>query len=207
MPDAALLAKSFVLGLAIAAPLGPIGALCINRTLERGFWAGMAGGLGTALADAVYATLAALGFATFAAVLAQFDTPLRLVGGLFMIWLGWVSLRPRVPSAAVRVGARGLLGTLAATFMLTLTSPLTIVSFTAIFAGLGLANDASSGGAVAVVVGIFLGSLSWWVLLSGGIALAQSRLPARFAFWVARISGTILIGFGLLAMASLAFRG
>lgn len=84
-----LILKSIVLGLAVAAPLGPIGALCINRTLERGFWAGVAGGFGTALADAVYASLAALGFSAFAATLATIDTPLKIIGGLFMVWLGW----------------------------------------------------------------------------------------------------------------------
>lgn len=203
MIDTALLLKSILLGLAIAAPLGPIGALCINRTLERGFWAGMAGGLGTALADALYATLAALGFATFSGVLASMDGPLRLGGGLFMIWLGWRSLTPRAPARAAAVGTRDLIGTLLATFMLTITSPLTIVSFTAIFAGLGLASDASNGGAAVVVIGIFIGSLSWWGVLSGAVALAHRRLPASFATWVARISGVILIAFGIVALGSL----
>ncbi len=205
--DPALFIKSFILGLAIAAPLGPIGALCINRTLERGFWAGMVGGLGTALADALYATLAALGFAAFAALLSHVDGPMRLVGGMFMIWLGWRSMRPKPAPKAARIGAGDLLGTLLATFMLTLTSPLTIVSFTAIFAGLGLANDARDGGAVMVVAGIFLGSLCWWALLSGGVALAHKRLPAGFAGWVARLSGLVLIGFGVLAISSLAWMG
>ena len=205
MMDTALFIKSLLLGFAIAAPLGPIGALCISRTLDRGFWAGMVGGLGTALADALYATLAALGFATFAALLTQIDSPMRLLGGAFMIWLGWRSISSRPSPGAARIGASDLLGTMLATFMLTLTSPLTIVSFTAIFAGLGLANDARNGGAVMVVAGIFLGSLTWWALLSGGVALAHKRLPASFAIWVARISGAVLIGFGALAIGSLAW--
>jgi putative LysE/RhtB family amino acid efflux pump len=78
-------AKGFALGLAVAAPLGPVGALCINRTLQRGFWLGLAGGLGTALADATYGALAALGFAVFSAFLVEIDGPTRLFGGLAMI--------------------------------------------------------------------------------------------------------------------------
>lgn len=197
-----LFLKSMVLGLAIAAPLGPIGALCINRTLERGFVAGAAGGLGTALADAVYATLAAVGFAAFSAGLAQIDMPLRLVGGAFMLWLGWKSFAPKPASAAARVSARDLLGTTAATFLLTITNPMTILSFAALFAGLGLASASGLSGAWPVVVGVFAGSMLWWCLLSGGVALVHHRLPAGFAIWVSRVSGGILIGFGLWAVAS-----
>ena len=94
------LAKGIVLGLAIAAPVGPIGMLCINRTLERGFWAGVAGGLGTALADGLYAFMAAMGFSVFALFLDKVSTPLALVGGLFLLWLGWQAFKPKPPRAA-----------------------------------------------------------------------------------------------------------
>lgn len=200
--DPMLFAKSLVLGLAVAAPLGPIGALCINRTLELGFRAGVAGGLGTALADAGYASLAALGFAAFSTVLAEIDLPLRIVGGLFLLWLGWKGLSPKPPAAAARVGARDLLGTVAATFFLTVTNPMTILSFAAIFAGLGLADAPGAAGATAVISGVFSGSMLWWILLSGGVALARHRLPARFARAVSLGSAAILILFGLSALGS-----
>jgi putative LysE/RhtB family amino acid efflux pump len=200
--DPMLFVKSLFLGLAVAAPLGPIGALCINRTLERGFSAGVAGGLGTALADGAYATLAAIGFAAFSSVLASIDTPLRLVGGLFMLWLGWKSLTPKLPKAAAKVSARDLLGTTAATFVLTITNPMTILSFAALFAGLGLASTTSSADAALVVAGVFLGSMLWWTVLSGGVALARHRLPDAFAMWVSRLSGILLIGFGVWALVS-----
>lgn len=200
--DAALFLKSVLLGLAVAAPLGPIGALCINRTLERGFVAGAAGGLGTALADGVYATLAAMGFAAFSGVLAQIDTPLRLIGGAFMLWLGWKSLTPKPPRAAASVSARDLLGTTAATFLLTITNPMTILSFAALFAGLGLASAAGLAGAWPVVAGVFAGSMLWWCALSGGVALVHHRLPEGFTIWVSRLSGAVLIGFGLWAVIS-----
>lgn len=200
--DPALFLKSVLLGLAIAAPLGPIGALCINRTLERGFVAGAAGGLGTALADGVYATLAAMGFAAFSGVLAQIDTPLRLIGGAFMLWLGWKSLTPKPPRAAAKISARDLLGTTAATFLLTITNPMTILSFAALFAGLGLASTSGFTGAWPVVAGVFAGSMLWWSLLSGGVALMHHRLPEGFTIWVSRLSGAVLISFGVWAVAS-----
>ncbi len=207
MTETMLLGKGLLLGLAIAAPLGPIGALCITRTLERGFWAGMAGGLGTALADAVYAALAAVGFAAFAGLIDGISAPLRIIGGLFMLWLGWQSFRPRPVPVAATVGARDLVGTVAATFALTIANPATILSFVAIFAGLGLAEETDLAGKAIVVGGVFAGSLAWWLALSGGVALARRRLPPGFVLWVARASGVVLIGFGLVAIGSLWFRG
>jgi len=100
-----LFATAVAMGLAIAAPLGPIGALCIERTLRGGFRAGMAGGLGTALADALFAALAAAGFASFAAAVALVERPLGLIGGGFLIWLGWRALRPAPPREAVVAAA------------------------------------------------------------------------------------------------------
>ena len=203
-----LFSKSMLLGLAVAAPLGPIGVLCINRALERGFWAGVAGGLGTALADAIYASLAALGFSTLTATLATLAPWLKLAGGLFMLWFGCTSLRPNPRRAATPVPTaefRGLSGTIAATFLLTLTNPVTIFSFAAMFAGLGLTDTPGAINAVAVVAGVFLGSLLWWFLLSGGVALAQRRLPEGFSLCVSRMSGVILMGFGFYALGSLLY--
>ncbi|WP_018237930.1 LysE family translocator [Ensifer sp. BR816] len=199
-----LFTKGLLLGLAIAAPLGPIGTLCISRTLERGFWAGAAGGLGTALADATYALMAAAGFAAFATFLTTLSVPLGLVGGVFMLWLGWRGLRPRPVAAAAEIGARDLLHTTTATFLLTMANPTTILTFAAIFAGLGLAAVGDGSSAAIVVAGVFLGSLGWWFLLSGGVAIAKTRLPDGFAAWTSRLSGGLLIAFGLVALASAA---
>ncbi|QQM29015.1 LysE family transporter [Martelella lutilitoris] len=199
----ALFFKSILVGLAIAAPVGPIGALCINRSLTRGFWAGVAGGLGTALADASYGAAAALGFAAFSAALATISTPLALFGGAFLIFLGWREMRKTGADPAPDKAGRGdLARTIATTYALTIANPATILSFVAIFAGFGLA-DAGGGIAPAIVVaGVFAGSLLWWIFLSGLVAVIRHRLPREFARWVARISGGILIGFGLVAIST-----
>lgn len=197
-----LFLKGIVLGLAIAAPLGPIGALCINRTLARGFWAGVAGGLGTALADGLYAILAAAGFAAFAAILVKVSIPLGLAGGSFMLWLGWKSLRAGTSpkTAAPDSGVTDLVKVTATTFVLTLANPATILSFAAIFAGLGLASQ--GGSALITTAGVFCGSLLWWIFLCGTVSFLRHRLPESFALWVSRISGAILIAFGIFAIAT-----
>jgi len=200
--DTILFAKSLILGLAVAAPLGPIGALCINRTLERGFAAGVAGGVGTAFADAIFASLAAFGFAAFSAVLSTIDAPMRTIGGLFMLWLGVKGLRSRPVEKIASVERCDVFGTIAATFALTIVNPMTIVTFAAMFAGLGLAEAAGWAGAMTVVLGVFLGSLLWWAALSGGVAFASRRLPSGFASSVSLLSGAILILFGVYATGS-----
>jgi putative LysE/RhtB family amino acid efflux pump len=198
-----LLLKSLLMGLAIAAPLGPIGALCIQRTLARGFLAGAAGGLGTALADALYASLAAAGFATFAAALARIAAPLALLGGSFLFWLAWKGWPRGTPAALppAAPAARGALATTATTFALTMANPATILSFAAIFAGLGLAENASTARAALVVAGVFSGSMLWWLALSGTVAALHHRLPPAFALWVARLSSLMMGGFGLWALS------
>ncbi|WP_319520387.1 LysE family transporter [uncultured Martelella sp.] len=198
-----LFLKAVLLGLAIAAPVGPIGALCINRALTRGFWVGVSGGLGTALADASYGALAALGFAAFSAVLAKISMPMAIGGGVFLIFLGWREMRQTgAKPAAETAGAGDLLKTTAMTYVLTIANPVTLLSFVAIFAGFGLSN---AGGGIApaiVVAGVFTGSLLWWIFLSGLVAAIRHCLPKEFARWVARISGGILIGFGMVAISS-----
>jgi putative LysE/RhtB family amino acid efflux pump len=196
-----LFGTAVAMGLAIAAPLGPIGALCIERTLRGGFRAGMAGGLGTALADALFAALAAAGFASFAATVALIERPLGLIGGAFLIWLGVRALRPAPPQTVAAKAPPGALSVMATTFGLTLANPATILSFAAIFAGLGLARTAGPAEAIAVVAGIFTGSLLWWALLSGTVALLRHRLPPGFARATALASGAAMLGFGIWALA------
>ncbi len=195
-----LFGKGILLGLAIAAPLGPIGTLCISRTLERGFWAGIAGGLGTALADCTFALMAAAGFAAFTMFFDAITVPLQLFGGAFMLWLGVKSFQPRPAAVAASIGARDLFSTTVATFLLTMANPATILSFAAILAGLGIAGAVDGSSAAFVVVGVFAGSLLWWFFLCGTVSLLHHRLPESFTHWVARASGLVLLVFGVLAL-------
>jgi threonine/homoserine/homoserine lactone efflux protein len=199
-----LLFKGIVIGLAIAAPVGPIGVLCIRRTLAEGRTSGFVSGLGAATADAIYGSVAALGLTFVANFLVSGGLWLRFVGGAFLVFLGVRTFMARPAERGAFTRKNGLPGAYASTLFLTLTNPTTILSFAAIFAGLG----AGSGGGdvpsvMLLVLGVFLGSALWWLVLSGVTSLFRARLSARGLRWVNRISGTVLATFGVLAVSGL----
>ena len=196
------LIRGLLAGFAIAAPVGPIGVLCIRRTLARGRLAGLATGLGAASADALYGVIAAYGLTLLTEWLVCQQGWLQLVGGIFLCYLGLRTLS-RLPTAVpVGVDRSRAMSDFASAFMLTLTNPLTIFSFMAVFAGLGLSskND-GPGAAFSLVSGVFLGSSAWWLLLSGAVALLRDRLGDAPLRWVQRVAGVMLLGFGLAALA------
>ena len=208
MTEAATFARGALLGFSIAAPVGPIGVLCIRRTLADGAGVGLATGLGAAAADGLYGTLAAFGLTWITALLVKYQLGIRLLGGAFLLYLGVRTLRSRPLAAAeARTGAPGLVGAFASTFVLTLSNPMTMISFLAVFAGLGL-GMAGSGpiGAVWMVAGVVLGSAAWWLMLSGAVGRLRSRFDVRAMVWVNRLSGLLITGFGVLAVVS-AFGG
>ena len=201
-----LILRGFILGFAIAAPVGPIGLLCIQRTLNQGQLVGLASGLGAATADACYGAVAALGLTVVSGFLVEQQFWLALVGGLFLCWLGVRTLlaAPADRAAASEAGSIG--AAYASTFLLTITNPMTILAFAAIFAGAGLA--AAGGDALAagwMVLGVFGGSAAWWLLLSGGVALLRTRINERVLLWVNRAAGAMLVLFGVLAVGRALF--
>ncbi|MCA1848880.1 MAG: LysE family transporter [Actinobacteria bacterium] len=201
-----LFLEGIVIGFAIAAPVGPIGVLCIRRTLADGRVSGLVSGLGAATADALYGAVAALGLTFVAEFLMGGESWLRLVGGAFLVVLGVRTFLARPAGRAAPDARRsGLPGAYASTLFLTLTNPTTILSFAAIFAGLGVAADASGSAlsAMLLVLGVFLGSAAWWVVLSGATSLFRTRLSVRGLRWVNRISGTVIAAFGVLAISGL----
>lgn len=203
-----LLVRGLALGFAIAAPVGPIGVLCIRRTLADGRLIGFVSGLGAATADAFYGAVAAFGLTVVANLLVGQHIWVRLIGGLFLCYLGLRILLRRpatqpAQTAPVPVAHRGLAGAYISTLALTLTNPATILTFAAIFAGLGLAGTAGHAGAALLVLGVFLGSALWWLILSGGVALLRARFTARAMRAVNLVSGLLLLGFAALALASL----
>lgn len=201
MDSTPLLLQALVIGFAIAATFGPIGLLCVERTLRHGLGAGLATGLGVALADGLYCALVGFGAASLSELLLAYDRPLGLAGGLGLILLGLRPLlRPRPSDAAPGRTLRG--GTFVSAFLLTMANPLTIVTFVAVFAGLGLVERAATSGDAAIVIaGVFFGSLAWWICLSLAVAWISHRLPESVIAWINRISGVVLIGFGLAFIA------
>lgn len=194
-----VLARGIIIGFAIAAPVGPIGVLCIRRTLAAGRAAGFISGLGAATADGLYGGVAAFGLTAVANLLIGQRLWLRILGGGFLLYLGARTfLAP--PAAGAPARQLPLAGAYASTFLLTLTNPMTILSFAAVFAGVGLGSaQRSYASAALLVLGVFAGSTLWWLTLSAAVGRFRARVAPPALVWVNRISGTIIAAFGLAA--------
>lgn len=201
MPPSLFL-RGFLIGLSIAAAIGPMAVLCIRRTLAEGRLAGLATGLGVATADGCYGAVAAFGLTLLSNLLLGERLWLRLAGGVFLCYLGLKTLRAMPAARAATAGGSSLARAYLSALGLTLTNPLTILSFAAIFAGLGAAASGGGYGAAALLVlGVFSGSAVWWVILTSLVAALRGRLTPRVLRWVNRLSGAIILGFGLVALA------
>jgi threonine/homoserine/homoserine lactone efflux protein len=201
MMEISFLLRGLLIGFSIAAPVGPIGVLCIRRTLADGRMAGLVSGLGAASADALYGCIAGFGLAFISNFLISQQFVLRLVGGAFLCYLGIKTLLAKPAQQAASAKGTGLLGAYASTLFLTLTNPMTILSFVAIFAGLGLANSTGNYASAGILVlGVFTGSALWWLILVGGVGLFKDKFNTNGLQWVNRISGVIILGFGVFAL-------
>ena len=193
-----LFIRGLVLGFAIAAPVGPIGLLCIQRTLNQGRLVGLVSGLGAATADAIYGAIAAFGLSVIAGFLVDQQQWLALAGGLFLCYLGARTIRAEPAPAGAQADATGILGAYSSTLALTLTNPMTILAFVAIFAGAGLAASAGDQwAAVTIVLGVFCGSAAWWLLLSMGVSLLRGSITPPVMVWINRLAGVVIALFGV----------
>jgi len=201
LSNADVLLRGVVLGFSIAAPVGPIGVLCIRRTLAQGRLAGLLSGLGAATADALYGAVAAFGLTLVTQLLVGQQNWIRLTGGLFLCYLGVKTFFARPAEQAAPAQSASLVGAYASTLALTLSNPMTILSFSAMFAGIGLGVGGGEGAAALLVAGVFAGSAAWWLMLSAGVGLLRARIGADTLRWVNRTSGAIVFAFGAFALA------
>jgi threonine/homoserine/homoserine lactone efflux protein len=203
--DWSYLPRGIVIGLSVAAPVGPMALLCIRRTLAHGRVVGMVSGVGVATADAIFGAVAAFGLTSISSFLVDIQDAVRLGGGLFLCYLGWSIARSRAAEVVASVDPRATdhAAAFASTLGLTLTNPATILSFAAIFSGFGVAAEgAGSGSAVALVTGVFAGSALWWLVLTTGTGKLRSWLtPARLTV-INRACGCAILVFGVLAILS-----
>lgn len=199
--DINFLIRGIAAGFLIAAPVGPVNMLCMRRTLTDGRRAGFISGLGAATADAIYGAIAAFGVKFISNILFDQQEWLRLAGGLFICALGVKTFLTIPPDPAAKGGRSNHAGAYASTFFLTLTNPTTIISFGAVFAWLGLANaHANYIAAEILVLGVFLGSALWWLILALGVGLFRTKYTRSNMRWVNRISGVAITAFGLIAL-------
>jgi len=198
--DLTFLVRGLAIGFTVASAVGPISVLTIRRTLARGRGYGLASGLGVALADACYGGIAAFGLTAATSVLVGVREPLALVGGAFFVLLGIRTIRARpAVTAADATDRPGLLAAFVSIYGLTMTNPMTILSFALVFAGIGLAGHRGPEAAL-VTIGVFAGSSLWWLGLTTVVAVLRSRVTQAGLTWVNRASGVMLVAFGIVAI-------
>ena len=197
--DVAFLPRGLVLGFTIAAAVGPISLLAIRRTLAHGQAYGLASGLGVALADSTYAAIAAFGLTVVTSLFVGGRTLLGLVGGAFLVVLAIRTMTSRPNDVAIVAERPGLTAAFGSIFGLTMTNPMTILSFAGLFAGLGLTGSGGANAAL-LVLGVFLGSASWWVILTWIVATLRARVTIEILTWVNRLSGAAILVFGVVAI-------
>ncbi len=198
-----LFARAVIIGFSIAATVGPMSVLCMRRAAHRGFLYGWVSGLGVATADGIYASVASFGITAIAHFLIGQQLWIRLVGSAFLIYLGVTIFISKPAEREAGARANTYIEAYVSTLLLTLTNPLTILSFIAIFAGIGLGGGHGGAGlATLTVAGVFAGSATWWTLLTRIVSLARGKLtPARLR-WLNRVSGAAIALLGLLAALS-----
>ena len=195
---AILFLKGLLFGFLLAATVGPMWVLCFRRTIEHGALAGFVSGMGIAVADGLYGAVAAFGLTAISGFLLGQSFWLGLIGGVFLLYLGIKCLFARpVQMREDRQEKKSLSTTFLSTLGLTLANPPTILAFVAIFAGLGLVSSSDYGAASLVVLGVFLGSASWWIVLAAGAGWLRDRIgPALFRA-INVISGLTILGFAV----------
>lgn len=200
--------KGLMLGFVIAAPTGPVGIFCARRTLTHGRRAGFASGMGAAAADAIYGFIAAFGLTFISHLLIQHHFWLRLAGGVLLCFLGIKTfvLKPEYRSVIKKTG-RLYAGMFTSTFFLTLTNPMTIFSFGAVFTAFGLAGARGSTlSAGTLVLGVFLGSGIWWLFLVGIFTLLKRWVHEDHVVWLNKIAGLVILSSGALSLLTLKWR-
>lgn len=196
--------KGVSLGFLIAIPVGPIGLLCMRKTLNYGRFAGLASGLGAAVADALYGIIAAFGLTAISDFLLGYDFLFRLVGGIFLGYMGWQTFFTQSKDMKIPKMHKGtLLRHFLETFGFTMANPMTILAFFAIFASLGIVHSGQSYFSSAVIVtGVFCGSATWWLLLCEGLTLFRRRMTPKVLQGINRVAGLLIAGFGLAILLS-----
>ena len=197
--------KGFIIGIIMAAPLGPLAVLVIKRSLTKGYKEGLATALGISLADGFYALIAALGLSAVSTFVLTRKEYLFMGGGLLLILLGVRALKKPPVLDAELIKEKGFIPTLLQTMILTLTNPMTIVTFIAAFTAAGFEGQEQVMQAVLICLGVFLGSISWFMVISVISASLRKRVTPYLLNLINTISGSLLILFGVAFLVDAAW--
>lgn len=199
--DLLFFGKGMLIGIAVSAPIGPASIMCIRRTVHSGWWLGIASGLGVAVADTLYGSIAGVGLTSIADQIVEWLTKLRFVGGVFLVVLGTALYLTAPKKEPKHYYAQSFVPAFFSTLGITLANPLMFVLFAALFAAAGLDDLSRDVDLVGfLLLGIFLGSMTWWASFCGVLTLLQERISFAALTWTNKISGIVIVIFGLLAM-------
>ncbi len=220
MDTAEFFIKGLMVGFLVAAPVGPVAVMCIHRTIAHGRFAGYVCGLGATAADTIFGAVAALGLGFIASTIMAYNNVLRIGGGVILIVLGLrLALSRHLPVRAERREAAEEreqrlaakpsssrldfhIGNFAAAFAIMITNPITLVSFAGIFAFIDITGiESATGLGVSLVAGVAAGAAAWWTLLALLSSLAHGRINERGILWINRVSGALILVFGLALLA------
>jgi len=212
LPNPLVIPVGMMIGVIVAAPVGPVNVLCIQRAIARGFWGGIAAGLGAMLGDGLIAFSAAFGVSAISGAVTAHRAVIQLIGGLALVGFGW-HMATAPPPVAIEAGANGSAGTLQdyawdipKTFFLTITNPGAVLGLFAIFGGVSTYVEVkSSADALTMVASVMTGSLLWWLWLSNAIGRARHKLKPSLLADINTYAGWLLIGFGLLLVGEVAW--
>ncbi|MBN1253558.1 MAG: LysE family translocator [Bacteroidales bacterium] len=199
--------KGIIVGISVSAPLGPLGILAIQRTINKGFISGFISGWGAAFADIIYAAIAGFGISIIANFLDSHQLIIRIVGGILVAIVG-VKIFYTNPVRQIRkqrAQKNTFISDFISSFLITITNPLTVIFFGAVFAGLGLDKDNSGNAMVYTLLGIFLGALLWWVGLTLLVNIFRNKIRLRNLWWINKITGSIIAVFGIIIVGSIFF--
>ena len=205
-----IIINGFIFGLVLAAPVGPVGVLCVQRTLSEGRMHGLLSGLGAAVGDAIYGAIAAFGVSAVQLWISDHQVSLRTIGGILLLLLAakTLILRPNRKNQknVGKLHTENLLQDFVSTFLLAITNPITILTFAGLFVTLGSTDVGDSvNNAALLVFGVFIGSALWWFALAFTANLARPYIDGGYQKWVSRISAAILISFGVYALITAHF--
>ena len=202
--QSSFLVQGWIIGFSVAAPVGVVGLLCINRTLRQGSLVGFISGLGAATAHSVYGSIAGFGLTFISNFLTDEQFYIRLVGGIFMYYLGIKTLLRKPKRGKPSVNSSAFVSSYLSSLFIAITNPLTILTFAALFAGLGLGDKSTNtDSALSLILGVFVGSASWWLILSSSIGLLRKNLNTYALRLLNRISGVMVLFFGFTVLYQL----
>lgn len=201
--DLILFLKGIGVGFVIAAPVGPVGLLCAHRTLHNGLPAGLWSGFGAAVADAFFGIVAAFGLSFVAHLMLEHETWMRFGGGVILLAIGATTITKHMTSTPETVIRHNPVSDSVSTFVLTITNPITILSFAPIFAAVdAVVAPGELIRAWTLIVGVFLGSALWWTTLCAAVSLFRGVVSDENSDWIGRISGALILIAGMLVIFS-----